>query len=122
MQQFVDLKRLADEVRRAALDRLDGVLHRAVSGDDDGDDVGVARDGGLDDRRAVDAGQAQVGEDDVEGEFCEPGDRRFARFGLLDTIAAVGQLFGNGLAQRGFVFDEQEMFRSVQAFTEPPIY
>ena len=83
MQQLVDLKRFADEVARAALDRLDGVLDRAVSGDHDGDDIGVARDRGFDDRRAVDAGQTQVGEDDVEGEFCEPGDRHFARFGLL---------------------------------------
>ena len=49
VQQLVDLKRLADEVPRAALDGFDGVLHRAVAGDDDGDDVGVALDGGFDD-------------------------------------------------------------------------
>ena len=39
VQQFVDLERLVDEVRRAALDGLDRVLHRAVAGDDDRDDV-----------------------------------------------------------------------------------
>ena len=91
VQQLVDLKRLADEIPRAALDRFDGVLHRAVSGDDDGDDVRVAGDGGFDDGRAVDAGQPQVGDDDVEGEIGEPGDGRLARFGLFDLIAAVGQ-------------------------------
>ena len=36
--------------------------------------------------------------------------RRFARFGLFDLIAAVGQLLGDGLAQRRLVFDEQQMF------------
>ena len=86
VQQLVDLKRLADEVRRAALDRFDGVLHRAVAGDDDRDDVGIARDGGFDDGRAVDAGQPQVGDDDVEGELGQAGQRGFARLGLLDRI------------------------------------
>ena len=71
VQQLVDLKRLADEVPRAALDRFDGVLHRAVAGDDDRDDVGIALDGGFDDGGAVDARQPEVGDDDVEGEFGE---------------------------------------------------
>ena len=34
-QQFVDLKRLADEIRRASFDRFNRVLHRAVAGHDD---------------------------------------------------------------------------------------
>ena len=110
VQQFVDLKRLADEIRRAALDGFDRILHRSVAGDDDGDDVGVAGDGGFDDRGAVDAGQPQVRDDDVEGEFGEPRDRGLARFGLLDLIAAVGQLLGDGLPQRRLVFDQQQMF------------
>ena len=97
VQQLVDLKRLADEIPRAALDRFDRVLHRAVAGDDDRDDVGVAGDGGFDDRGAVDAGQAKVGDDDVEREVGQPRDGRFARFGLFDVIAAVGQLLGDGL-------------------------
>ena len=33
--------------------------------------------------------------------------------GLFDLIAAVGQLLGDGLPQRGLVFDEQQMFRWV---------
>ena len=102
---------------RAALDRLDRVLHRAVAGDDDGDDVGVAGDRGLDDRGAVDARQPQVGDDDVEREVGELRERRLPGFGLLDLIAAIGQLLGDRLAQRRFVFDEQQMFQSCQAFT-----
>ena len=47
VQQLVDLKRLADEIPRAAPDHFDGVFHRPEAGDDDGDDVGVALDGGL---------------------------------------------------------------------------
>ena len=109
MQQLVDLKRLADEVARAALDRLDGVLHGAVSRNDDGDDIWIACDGGLDDRRTVDAGQPQVGEDDVESEIREFSDGRFAGLGLLHPEAAVRQLLGDRLAQRGLVFDDEYM-------------
>ena len=79
VEQFVDLKRLADEIPRAALDGFDGVFQGAVSGDDDGDDVGIAADGGLDDGGAVDARQPQVGDDDVVGEIGESGDGGLAR-------------------------------------------
>ena len=41
-------------------------------------------------------------------------DRRFARFRLFDPIAAVGQLLGDGFAQRRFVFDDQQMFLCVR--------
>ena len=114
VQQLVDLKRLADEVPGAALDGFDRVLHRAVAGDDDRDDVRIALDRRFDDGRTVDAGQPQVGDDDVEGEIGEPRERRLARFGLLDLIAVVGQLFGDRLAQRRLVFDQQQMFRSIR--------
>ena len=70
---------------------------------------GIALDRGFDDRRTVDARQAQVGDDDVEGEIGEPCEGRFAGVGLLDVEAAVGQLLGDGLAQGGLVFDEEQM-------------
>src|SRR5437870_1758849 len=41
VEEFVDLKGLADKIRRAALDGFHRVLDRSESGDDDGDDVGV---------------------------------------------------------------------------------
>ena len=50
------------------LDHVDRVLHRAVAGDDDRDDAGVARERGLDDLRAHQTpGRAEVRHDDVEG-------------------------------------------------------
>ena len=102
----------------AALDRFDGVLHGAVAGDDDRDDVGIAVDGGFDDGGAVDAGQPKVGDDDVEGEIGEPGERRLARLGLLDAIAAVGQLLGDGLAQRAPRLRRAADVSTNQPFTE----
>ena len=68
VEQRVELKRLGDEVGGALLDRVDGVLHRAVAGDHDGDDVGIALECGIEHLPAVDAGQSQVGDQDVEGE------------------------------------------------------
>ena len=88
MQQLVELKRLGDEVGGAALDGLDRVLHRAVAGDDDGDDAGVAGEGGVDDLPAVDARQAEIRDDDVEGKSLERLQRGFARRGL-DHLEAV---------------------------------
>jgi len=111
MQQLVDLKRLADEIARPALEGLDRVLHGPVPGHDDGDDFGVAPDRGFDDRRAGNARQAKISNDDVERKVREPGDRLLARVGLDDLISAVRQLLGYGLAQRAFVFDQQDMFR-----------
>ena len=109
MQKFVDLKGFADEVARAALDGFDRVLHRAVAGDDDCDDVGIAVNGGFHDRRTIDARQTQVGEDDVEGEISELRHGNFPRLGLLHVVAPVAQLFGDGLTQRSFVFNEENM-------------
>ena len=78
VQQLLELKRLGDEVRRAALDRFDRILHRAEAGDDDGDDAGIAFEGRFDDVLAVDARQPQIGDDDVEGEVAEQLERAFA--------------------------------------------
>ena len=94
--------------------RVDGVLVRSVAGDDDGNDVGIAFDGGFDDDRAVDAGQPQVGDDDVERELAEPGEGRLPRIGLLDQVTAVAELLGDRLAKRGFVLHEEQMFRGLR--------
>ena len=102
----------------AALDRLDRILHRAVTGDDDRDDVGIALDRGFDDGGSVDAGQPQVGDDDVEREIGEtrrgrPRPIRPAR----PRYPWSAELLGDRLAQRRLVFDEEQMFR-----TESDIY
>ena len=110
VQQFVELERLLDEVARAALDGLDGVLHRAEAGDDDADDVGIERARLVEHRRAVGAAaEPQVGDDDVEGERGRGDDGLLARRGLLHVEAAVGEALGHRLAQRRLVFNEQNM-------------
>ena len=75
---------------------------------------GIALERGIDDGGSVDAGQAQVGDDDVEREVGEPRERGFARFRLFDGIAVIGELLGDGLAERRFVLDEQEMFHRIR--------
>src|SRR5215471_2912689 len=109
MEQRIDLKRLADEVVRAALDGVDRVFERAVTRDDDRDDIWIAFDGGLDDARTIDAGQTQVGDDDVERKICEPCDGSFTGFGLFDLITAIDELFGDSLTQWRLVFNDQKM-------------
>ena len=110
VQQLVDLKWFVHEIPRAALDRIDRVLHGAVSGNDDGDDVGITIDGSLYERRAVHPGQPQIRNDHVEREFGEQRDGPLARVGLLDPIPAIGELLGDGLPQRRLVFNEKQMF------------
>ena len=107
MQQRVELKWLRDEVGRALLDRVDGVLHCAETGDDDRDDVRVAFERGLEDLAAVDARQPQVRDDDVEREFREPRQRFFAVGRLLDREAVIGQTLRDRGAQRGLVIHDQ---------------
>ena len=111
MQQRVELKRLGDEVRRALLDRVDGVLHGAEAGDDDRDDVRVALERGVEHLPAVDAGQAEVGDEDVEGEVGQPSSASSPLAACSTDEAMVGQPLGDGLAQRLLVVDEQQMFR-----------
>ena len=90
-------------------DHVHGVSQRAVAGDDDRDDVGVAADRRFDHARAVDAGQAQVGDDDVEGEFGELFEGLLAGCGLHDDEPVVGEALSHGLAQRCLVLYEEKM-------------
>src|SRR5215467_8914163 len=109
MKQRIDLKRLADEVVGAALDGIDRVLKRAVTRDDDRDDIWIAFDGGLDDARTIDARQTQVGDDDVERKIRESCDGSFAGFGLFDLIPVIDKLLGDSLTERRLVFNDQKM-------------
>ena len=109
VQQLLELERLADEVGGAALDGVDGVLDSAVAGDDDADDPRITLEGGVEDLAAVDARQAQVGDEDVEGEPLELVEGLFAggRFG--DGEALLGQALGNDGPEGIFVVDQEEM-------------
>ena len=62
-------------------------------------------------RAAVDAGQPQVGHDDVERELGEPRQGVLAAGGLFDDEAVIGQALRNGLPQRRLVVYEEQMFR-----------
>ena len=118
VQQRVELERLGDEIRRALLDGLDRVLHGAVAGDDDGDDVGVAFERGVEHLPAVDARQPQVGDQDVEREVGQPLQRFLAAARLLDDEAVVGEPLGDRLAQRLLVVDDQQMFLTFRHLDE----
>ena len=110
VQQLVELERLADEVGGAALDGVDGVLDGAVAGDDDADDARVALQGRVEHLAAVDAGQAQVRDQDVEGELLELLEGLLAGRRPRSTCEArVGEALGHDGAQGVFVVDEQQM-------------
>ncbi len=111
MQQLIDLKRFADEIPRPALDRFHGILDGAVAGHHDGHNLGIPLDGRVDDRRSVDAGEPEVGDDDVEREIGQTSQGRLARVGLLDVVAAIGQLLGDSLPKRRLVLNQKQMFR-----------
>ena len=87
-----------------------------------GDDLGIALERGLEDLPAVDAGQAQVGDEDVEGELREPLERVLAAVGLLDDEAVVRQPLGNRLAQRALVVDDQQMFLAFSHLVEWAVF
>ena len=109
VHQLVELKRLGDEIRDAQLDHVDGVLHRAVAGDDDRDDAGIARERGFDHLAAVDARQAQVRDDDVEGKTVERLDRGLAVRGFGHLVACVPKSFSYNTSQGFLVVYEEEV-------------
>jgi hypothetical protein len=110
VQQRVELEWLGDEVGGPLLDGFNRVLHGAVAGDDDGDDVGIAFERRVEDFPAADAGQAQVGDQNVEGEIGEPLKRVLSAIGLLHDESVVRQALGNGRPERSLVIHDQQMF------------
>ena len=109
VHQLVELKRLRDEIGDAHLRHVDGVLHRAIAGDDDRDDAGVAGEGGFDHFAAVHAGQTQVGNDDVEGKTVEGLDGRLPVRGLGHLVAGVPKSFSYNTSQGFLVVYEEEV-------------
>ena len=109
VQQFFELERLADEVGGAALDGIDGVLHRAVAGDHDADDAGVPLQRGGEHLAAVDAGQTEVRDEDVEREPLELFEGLFTGRRLDHRETGVGQALGHHGAKCVLVVDEQDV-------------
>ena len=118
VQQLVELEGLGDEVGGAALDDVNGVLHGGVTGDDDRDDPGVAVDGRGNHLASVDARQAQVGNDDVEGKPLQIGKRRFARGGLRNLETLVPEPFRHHFPQRIFVVYEKDIWFGIRHLGE----
>ena len=109
VHQLFELERLGDEVRCASLDHAHGITHGAVAGDDDGDDVGVPLDSGVNHLDAVHAGQTQISDEDIEGELRQCLDGSFAGLGLHHDESVILQALGHRLAQWRLVFDEEQV-------------
>ena len=117
--QLVELERLGDEIRGAGLDYFDGIFHRAVAGDNDRHDIRVSGEGGVDHLAAVHAGQAQVGDDDIEGESLERFKGGGAVGGLRNLEAFLGKSFRYNTSQRFLVVHEQEVGQGCQIIDTP---
>ena len=76
---------------------------------DDGDDVRVALDGGVDHLHAIDARQAQIGDEDVEGELGERLDGALTRVRLHDDKPLIFEALCHRLSQWRLVLDEEQM-------------
>jgi hypothetical protein len=109
VHQFIELKRLGDEIRCAAFDCVDGVLHRPVSRNDDADNPRIALEGGLDHPRSVDAWHPQIRDDNVEGELLQELNGLFAAVSLLDLESAFVEALGHQGSQGGLVVYEEEV-------------
>ena len=114
MQQLVELERLGDEVGRPPLDGVDRILHRGVAGDDDGDDAGITLQSGIDDAAAVNARQAQVGDDDVEGEALQLFEGLLARSGLGNLETLVQEPFRHHPPQRILIVYEENIWFGIR--------
>ena len=110
MQQRIELEWLGDEVGGSLFDRLDGIFHRSISGDDDGNDFGVTLERRLDHFCAVDPRQAQIGDENVEGKIGETLKRFLATSCLFNDEPVIGKAFSDRLPQGGLIIDDQQMF------------
>ena len=107
VHQLVELKRLGDEVRRAALDRLDRVLHRAEPRDHNRDDPGIALASRLNHASPVHAGHPEVGNHDVESKLVKKLERSLAAIRFDDVEAALVEAFRHQAPQHRLVVYEQ---------------
>jgi hypothetical protein len=113
VKQLLELEGLRDET----LGSLPRDLHRladgAKTGDDDGDDFGVPGERFLQHPSAIDAGQPQICDQDVEGKIAEPRERLFSRSGLLDAEFVFSQTLRHDLTKSGLVVHEQQVQRCI---------
>ena len=109
VQQVIKLEWLGDEIGGTAFDRLNGVLHGAVAGHDDRDDARVAFARGFDDALAVDAGEPQIGDEDVERKLVQQLECALSRIGFGDLEALFAEALTHDAAERRLVIDVKEV-------------
>ena len=109
VQQLVELKRLRDEVGSAPLDRIDGILHGSVAGNDDRHNPWIPFARRVDDLGPVNAREPEVGDDDVKGKLIEQLQCLLATGRFDDLEAALEQALGHHRAQSGFIVDKEQM-------------
>ena len=114
VNQLVELKRLGNEIRGAAFNRLDRIFDRAVSRDHDRDDAGIELQSGIDDFAAVDPGQPQIGDDDIERELAKKFDGFFARLRLRHLKSVLDQALRRHRSKRRLIVHEKQMYRLVR--------
>ena len=111
VHELFELKRLRDEALGAKPRHLHRLADRRESGDHDGDDLGIAGEGFVQELASVHAGEAQIRNQDVERETVELCGGVLARSRLLDVKALLREPLRDDLSKGRLVFDEQEMGR-----------
>ncbi len=106
-QQLFVVPGLLNEVGRARLHGVDGVLDRAIGGDHDDRQLGVAFADLLQNLDTVALGQREIQQHQVEGPLGEAGQAFHAVVGGVDGVAFKLQQRLQRLADRGFVVDDQ---------------
>ena len=116
--RLLQRQRLLDEVVRAELDRPHRRFDVAVAGDHDDGGIDTPLAQALQRGEAVDAGQPDVEDDEVERPAREPIEAGFAARHRLDRVALVFQNSGERRPNARFVIDDRESFVARSRFMD----
>ena len=109
LAHLVLVEGLGDEVERAALERLDGGVDRAVRGDEDDGKLGLDLERALEERHAVDLRHLEIGDDEVDVVLAEEMQTLLAVLGGQDVVAVARELRGEDLPQVRLVVDDEDL-------------
>ena len=109
LPDFVLVERLGDEVERAALERLDGGVDRAVGRDDDHGQIGVFVEGALEERHPVDLRHLEVGDDEVDVVLPHQVEALLAVFRGQDVVSVPRELGRQDPPQIRLVVDDEDL-------------
>ena len=119
-EQFVVGPRLGDVIQRAAFERRPGHIDGAVGRDQHDGKIRIAAANFAQQVESVAVGEADVEEDQVERNFLEHGEARFARFGARGRVAFRIQQKFQALTNFGFVVDNQDGALRHERLSGPP--